>query len=133
MEQTRRLKGHSGDVYAIEVAPDDAMIRFGNMISGGDYTIKTWNTEVCHHLSILVADNFSPIIKDWNCKPYITRSYRLRELYQAAWQESIFGIVGYNSTILEFRGKQIEMIIAVLNLLSNRVEKECMCLKDTKI
>jgi hypothetical protein len=46
MEQTKRLKGHAGDVYAIEVAQDDAMLRFGNMLSGGDYTIKTWNTEV---------------------------------------------------------------------------------------
>jgi hypothetical protein len=47
MEQTKRLKGHSGDVYAnpIEVAQDDTLLRFGNMISGGDYTIKTWNTE----------------------------------------------------------------------------------------
>lgn len=50
MEQTKRLKGHSGDVYAIEVAQDDAMLRFGNMISGGDYTIKAWNTEVHTHI-----------------------------------------------------------------------------------
>jgi hypothetical protein len=50
MEQTKRLKGHSGDVYAnpIEVAQDDTLLRFGNMISGGDYTIKTWNTEACY-------------------------------------------------------------------------------------
>lgn len=45
MEQTKKLKGHTGDVYAIEAAQDDSMLRFGNMISGGDYTIKTWNTE----------------------------------------------------------------------------------------
>ncbi|KAJ3301890.1 hypothetical protein HDV03_000257 [Kappamyces sp. JEL0829] len=45
MEQTRRLKGHNGDVYAIEVLQDDSFLRFGNMVSGGDYVIKTWNAD----------------------------------------------------------------------------------------
>ena len=76
MEQTRRLKGHSGDVYAIEVAPDDAMIRFGNMISGGDYTIKTWNTEVCD-----TQPSWVITLVDGNCESYIARTYWLRELY----------------------------------------------------
>jgi WD40 repeat protein len=50
VEQSKRLKGHSGDVYAIEIAQDDTLLRFGNMVSGGDYTIKTWNTEVHFNL-----------------------------------------------------------------------------------
>ena len=47
VEQTKKLKGHSGDVYALELLADGGNSqRLGNLVSGGDYTLKTWNIEV---------------------------------------------------------------------------------------
>ncbi|KAJ3271099.1 hypothetical protein HDV01_007036 [Terramyces sp. JEL0728] len=45
VDQIKRLKGHSGDVYALEATSDDVLHRAGNLVSGGDYSIKTWNTD----------------------------------------------------------------------------------------
>jgi WD40 repeat protein len=44
MEQTGTIKGHSGDVYALELTVDDGLAKHGNLVSAGDYTIKTWHT-----------------------------------------------------------------------------------------
>jgi WD40 repeat protein len=50
VEQVRRIKGHSGDVYALEFGTSEERHRQGNLVSGGDYTIKTWNSDVCNIL-----------------------------------------------------------------------------------
>ena len=46
MDQNKRIKGHTGDVYAIELFADDKVRRYGTMVSGGDYSIKTWKAEL---------------------------------------------------------------------------------------
>ncbi|KAI8929759.1 WD40-repeat-containing domain protein [Entophlyctis helioformis] len=47
VEQVKRLKAHTGDVYALELITDpENHRRVGGMVSGGDYTIRTWNTEL---------------------------------------------------------------------------------------
>ncbi|KAH9263510.1 hypothetical protein BASA83_013087 [Batrachochytrium salamandrivorans] len=41
-----KLKAHTGDVYALELLHDpDNIRRIDNLVSGGDYTIRTWNTD----------------------------------------------------------------------------------------
>jgi hypothetical protein len=76
MEQIKRLKGHTGDVYAIEVAQEDSILRFGNMISGGDYTIKTWNTEVGDAIRLTIAIRQALAIKP--CKVTLDTSVALK-------------------------------------------------------
>lgn len=45
VDQTKRLKGHGGDVYAIELFRDENVRRYGTMISGGDYSLRSWKSE----------------------------------------------------------------------------------------
>ena len=46
VEQIKKIKGHIGDVYALELTLDESLARFGNLVSGGDYTVRTWNLNV---------------------------------------------------------------------------------------
>jgi hypothetical protein len=43
VEQCKKIKAHTGDVYALELIVDEASGRAGSLISGGDYTLKLWN------------------------------------------------------------------------------------------
>ncbi|KAI8911832.1 WD40-repeat-containing domain protein, partial [Gorgonomyces haynaldii] len=45
VEQSKRLKGHTGDVYALELFQEDNTRRYGTMISGGDYSLRSWKSE----------------------------------------------------------------------------------------
>jgi WD40 repeat protein len=49
MDQIRKIKAHAGDVYALELLIDDDQRRTNFMLSGGDYSLKLWNTEVLLH------------------------------------------------------------------------------------
>ncbi|RKO93829.1 WD40-repeat-containing domain protein, partial [Blyttiomyces helicus] len=44
VDQTRKLHSHTADVYALELLlePDK---RYGMLVSGGDYTVRSWNIE----------------------------------------------------------------------------------------
>jgi WD40 repeat protein len=46
VDQIKKMKGHVGDVYALELTLDESLARFGNLVSGGDYTVRTWNLNV---------------------------------------------------------------------------------------
>ena len=46
MDQIKKVKAHSGDVYALEILVDEDLKRTGLLLTGGDYTLKLWNSEV---------------------------------------------------------------------------------------
>jgi hypothetical protein len=43
VDQTKKIKAHAGDVYAVELLVDDEYRRQGTMLSGGDQQLKLWN------------------------------------------------------------------------------------------
>ncbi|EGF76549.1 hypothetical protein BATDEDRAFT_30887 [Batrachochytrium dendrobatidis JAM81] len=47
VDQIKKLKAHTGDVYALELLHDaENLRRIGTFVSGGDYTIRTWNKDL---------------------------------------------------------------------------------------
>jgi WD40 repeat protein len=45
VDQSRRIKGHTGDVYAVELFQGENIRKYGMMISGGDYSVRSWKSE----------------------------------------------------------------------------------------
>ncbi|KAI8812065.1 WD40-repeat-containing domain protein [Cladochytrium replicatum] len=43
--QVTRLRGHSADVYCLEILPEPDKRLSGQLVSGGDYTLRLWNLE----------------------------------------------------------------------------------------
>ncbi|KAJ3257160.1 hypothetical protein HK103_004858 [Boothiomyces macroporosus] len=105
VDQIRRLKGHSGDVYALEATTEDVLHRTGNLVSGGDYSIKTWNTETGTVMQTLHGHTgYVSCIK-----------VRGKRVFSGSWDTTV-------------RSWNIEVFFA-----NSRPAKECMCSKGTKI
>jgi WD40 repeat protein len=49
VDQQKRLKGHTGDVYALQVCQDDLRHQ---LLTAGDYTLKVWNMDTGLHTSL---------------------------------------------------------------------------------
>ncbi|KAI8853143.1 WD40-repeat-containing domain protein, partial [Chytridium lagenaria] len=56
VKQTKTLNAHTADVYALELLPASPLpeiTALGNMVSAGDYTLRTWNVENGANLATL--------------------------------------------------------------------------------
>jgi WD40 repeat protein len=50
VDQSRRLRGHSGDVYSIELFTGENTRRYGSLVSAGDYSLRTWKNDTVAHI-----------------------------------------------------------------------------------
>jgi WD40 repeat protein len=76
MEQTKRIKGHTGDVYALEIITDET--RYGSLASGGDYSVKTWDISGNVQLNMLGHTGYVSCIK-----------LRGKRIFSGSWDTTI--------------------------------------------
>jgi WD40 repeat protein len=112
VDQSKRLKGHTGDVYALELFCDDNVRRFGNMISGGDYSLRTWKSEVKQDLI-----KFGTVTQTFHGHTGYVSCLKVhgRRAFSGSWDTTV-------------RSWNLDVLVS-----NTRLEKACMYSKDTKI
>jgi WD40 repeat protein len=112
MEQIKKMKGHAGDVYALELMPDDGFSRHGGLASGGDYSIKTWNLAVFN----IFIESGSNLLNMIGHSGYVSCiKVHGKRLFSGSWDTTI-------------RSWNLDVSVCL-----KRLEKPCMFLKGTKI
>lgn len=106
VDQAKRLKAHTGDVYALELFSEDNIRRFGHIVSGGDYSLKTWKSDAVNQ-TFHGHTGYVSCIKVHG-----------RRIFSGSWDTTVRS---WNLDVIKFVH------------FNFRLERECMSLKGIKI